>query len=195
MPLRGLLWIPLVWLCAVAPAVAGVPVLFVSPLDDGVDPGAPPVLTGSPSESLYLYLDAGGSPTATGTPCVDGDGDELCQWELVVDVGGGASPTAFVADPAQDIVWNLSGTSFAATGGRATVGELGPIRLGELQLAVAGPSWTADVATGSVVDAAFGTAPLSTGTIALPEPGAAAATTAGCAALLALYGLRRKPPC
>jgi hypothetical protein len=183
--LRPLVWIPLL-LCVAGPALGGVPVLFVSPLDDGANPGPPPVLPGSPSESLYLYLDAGASPTGVGTACEDGDGDELCQWEFVVQLSGAATVSNFVADPAQDIVWNSNTSTLAATGGKAVVGELGPVRLGELQIGVAGPGWTADVTAGNVVDAAFTTDSLTTGTIALPEPGFAIQWTGGLATLLGL---------
>ena len=180
--LRALLSIGLL-LCVAAPGLAGTPVLFVSPLDDGVNPGAPPILSGSPTESLYLYLEAGASATGVGTACDDGDGDELCQWEFALQLIGDASVSTFVPDPGQDVVWSSTAGALDATGGKSTVGELGPIRIGELQLAISGTSWTADVVAGSAVDASFALDSLSTGTIALPEPGATTQLLAGCAAL------------
>jgi hypothetical protein len=190
MPCRTGSWLPqllaLSTMLAATPSLSATPSLFHSPLDDGVNPGAPPVLSGSPTETLYLYLDAGPSATGVGVACVDGDGDELCQWELGLAISGDASVASFTPDAGQDIVWASSGGALDATGGKATVGELGPIRIGELEVSITGGAWSANVAGGSIVDAGFALDGVHTGTIAMPEPGLSLQLLAGGAALLVL---------
>jgi lysophospholipase L1-like esterase len=169
---------------------AGVPVLYHSPLDDGVPPTSVPVEPGSPFVTLFLYLDAGGVASGVGTPCVDGDGDELCAWELRLEVSGAASIQAFAPDGLQDIVVRRSSEELVATGGNALDGELGPIRLGELDLHITGESWSLDVTDGRAVDATFGLVNLEAGRIAIPEPSLPLALAVG---VLTLAALRRTP--
>ncbi|MBW2496277.1 MAG: hypothetical protein JRF61_03300 [Deltaproteobacteria bacterium] len=169
---------------------AGVPLLYHSPLDDGVAPTSVPVEPGSPFVTLFLYLDAGGVASGVGTPCVDGEGDELCAWELRLEASGPASIQAFAPDGLQDIVVRRSSQELVATGGNAVDGELGPIRLGELDLHITGESWSLEVTDGRTVDAAFGLVNLESGLIAIPEPSLPLTLAVG---VLALAALRRPP--
>jgi hypothetical protein len=151
-------------------AQAGEVVVYHSIADDGVAPGSTPILPGLPDETLYLYLDAGAVASA-GTPCVDGEGDEVCAWEFVLAVEGSASLAAFVPDGQQDIVWSSSASELRATGGNAKVGELGPIRIGEVQLDVSAQNWSATLEIGSAVGADFALEDIDEEVVALPEPG------------------------
>ena len=171
-------------------AEAGVPVLYHSASDDGVPPASVPIETGSPGVTLFLYLGAGGLASNIGTPCVDGDGDELCGWEWVLESTGSATILGFVPDPLQDIVARTAAAELAATGGDAVAGELGPIRLGELSLDVAGSDWSVSVVAGTAIDASFGLTNLATRPIAAPEPRGLAQLAAGLL-LLAALGRRR----
>jgi hypothetical protein len=151
-------------------AQAGEIVVYHSIADDGVAPGSTPILPGLPDETLYLYLD-GGAVVSAGTPCVDGDGDEVCAWEFVLAIEGSASLAAFVPDGQQDIVWSSSASELRATGGNAKVGELGPIRIGEVQLDVSAQNWSATLEIGSAVGADFALEDIDEEVVALPEPG------------------------
>ena len=171
---------------------AGAPAVYHSVDDDGVPPSSPPILPGSPPVTLFLYLDAGGSISSEGVPCVDGEGDELCGWEFVLRATGSVAIQDFVADPSQDVVARTGSGEFAATGGDAIVGELGPIRLGELRLAPSGNDWSISLAEGTAIDASFGLGSLPAGVIAAPEPELASQLGAGLLLLLVLgRGLRR----
>lgn len=185
-------------LLAASAARAAAPVLYHSPADDGLTPPTPPIEPAVPQVTLFLYLEAGTTPTATGSVCDDGDGDELCAWEWALHAHGDASIAGFVPDPARDVVVRTQGTQIAAVGGDAIAGELGPIRLGALDLDVASNAWSVTLTRGSVVDAGFALAALPAGqTIAAPEPSGglaiAAAMLAGLARRRGRAGLRSFP--
>jgi len=188
-------WLVLVGFALLAgPTAAAPPALYHSAADDGVVPASPPVEMGVPMVSLFLYLDAGAAPTTAGTVCEDGDGDELCAWEWSLIANGDASIAGFVPDPARDVVFRLQTTQIAAVGGDALAGELGPVRLGTLDLTVASNAWSVTLARGSTVDASFTLAALPAGeTIAAPEP--SGALFAGLLALpcLARRRFRKRP--
>ncbi len=151
-------------------AAGAAPALFHSPGDDGVESLTTPVLPGSPAEILYLYLDAGPASSAGGTPCVDGDGDEVCAWEFELLTSGAVAIQGFTPDPGRDVVWKADSASLRATGGDARSGEMGPLRLGEVDLNVMGTDWSVGVGAGSAVDAGFMLVEISGGVIAVPEP-------------------------
>jgi lysophospholipase L1-like esterase len=174
---------------AVASATwAGVPVLYHSPADDGVRPVGLPIEPGSPDVTLFLYLDGGDLPTTAGTPCVDGDGDELCGWEFLLETSGSVSIQGFSPDPQQDVVERTATDEFAAIGGDAVFGEPGPIRLGELHLLVSANDWSILVGEGTAVNASFDLEAIPAGTIAAPEP---TRVVQLAVALLLLTGLAR----
>ncbi len=171
-------------------AIAGIPALYHSPADDGVKPPSLPIEAGSPAVTLFLYINAGGSPTSVGTACVDGDGDEVCHWEFVLQATGAATIQGFTPDSNQDVVEKTNLTEFAATGGDSVNGELGPIRLGELDLNVTGNDWSIALTDGSAVDASFGLVDLPQALISAPEPALVSQLLAGLALLLG-FGRRR----
>jgi len=181
-------------LLLVSQAAGAPPTVFHSPLDDGVAPAQTPIVAGSPSAQLYLYVDAGPGASGVGTPCVDGDGDEICAWEFELLTSGDVSVQSFLPDPGRDVVWALGATNLNATGGDAVAGELGPLRVGEVVLAVSGPVWGVDLNAGSAVDATFALAPMTPGAVAVPEPGAGLLWWAGGAALLAMARRKRRLP-
>ncbi len=192
MPRRTPCW-PIVFACLLllaSSAFAGVPVLYHSPADDGARPTSTPVEPGTPAVTLFLYLDPGNLPSIGGSPCVDGDGDELCGWKLDLQVSGSASVQAFLPDAAQDVVAKTTSQGVVATGGDAIAGELGPIRLGELALDVVANDWSVSLGRGSAVDASFGLMELPPAPIAVPEPGADSALVAGAIALLGVSRVR-----
>jgi lysophospholipase L1-like esterase len=91
-------------------------------------------------------------------------------------------------DLQQDVVYRTASNEFAAIGGDAVLGDLGPIRLGELDLFVSADDWSILVGEGTAVDSSFGLASIPGGAIAAPEPALLAQLAAG---LLLLTGLAR----
>lgn len=178
--------------CIAASALADVPVLYHSPGDDGTRPTSTPVEPGTPGVTLFLYLDPGALPSSAGTPCVDGDGDELCGWRFALQVSGSASIQSFLPDASQDVVAKTNAQSLLATGGDAVAGELGPIRIGELQLDVPAQDWSVALTQGSAVDAAFDLVDLSPAFVAVPEPDVASGLAAGALSLLGVATVRRR---
>lgn len=160
-------------ICVAVPGLsahAGTPILYHSPADDGIPPAELPIEPGSPAITLFLYIDSGPSSSTIGAPCVDGNGDELCAWEFLLQTTGTASIQAFVPDPQRDVVSRTIAGEFAATGGDASDGELGPIRIGELDLNVGDDNWSVMIAAGTTVDASFDRASFQPVAIAAPEP-------------------------
>jgi hypothetical protein len=168
-------------------AQAAVPILYHSPEDDGMAPGSVPVEMG-PAITLFLYMDAGGVTTSVGTPCVDGNGDEVCHWEFVLTTLGSATIQGFNPDPLQDLVVRTAATEVAVTGGDAVNGELGPIRIGELDLTTLDDNWSVSVSNGTAVEASFELVNLAHVLISAPEPGLVSQLATG---LLLLVGLGR----
>ena len=180
------------WIILASNATAGVPVLFHSVADDGVAPGATPVLPGSPSENLYLYLDGGSVASGVGSPCVDGDGDEVCAWEFALLVSGPASVQTFLPDPGRDVVWQAGNLTLNATAGNAILGELGPIRIGEVVLDVSGTGWSVEMVAGTAVDAGFALTTIPGGVLAVPEPMTGLLWVPGLILLAGLVRLRQR---
>lgn len=186
---------PLVALCLSlllpASALAGTARVYHSPADDGVPPGSLPIEPGVPMVTLFLYVDAGPGTTTTGTPCVDGDGDELCAFEFSLEALGDATIDAFVPEPGIDVIHRTSASDFAVVGGDAVNGTPGPIRVGALDLDVASPDWSLSVGAGTSVDASFALTPISTAAVAAPEPNGAA-PSAFLVVLLVVFARRRR---
>ncbi|MDG2335086.1 MAG: GDSL-type esterase/lipase family protein [Myxococcota bacterium] len=102
---------------------------------------------------------------------------------------GPVSVQGFLPEPGGDAVWNAEVSSFRATGGNAIAGEIGPLRLGELVLAVTGNDWRLELDAGSVVAADFSLGGLSPKVVAVPEPIGAAPLLLG---VILLGGLARR---
>jgi len=150
-------------------AAGAVPVVYQSPADDGVDPGTPFALSGAPTESLYLYVDSGPLASVVGAPCVDGTGDEVCAYRFCVETSDTVGVVDFLPEAGSDIVWRISPTELCATGGKATVGELGPIRVGELILSST-EGGDAQIVEGEVVSASLTLDGVPLRVLAVPEP-------------------------
>ncbi|MCR9098226.1 MAG: SGNH/GDSL hydrolase family protein [bacterium] len=173
MPSASPLRLLALWCClllASSSALAGTARVYHSPADDGVVPGTLPIEPGLPFVTLFLYVDAGPATTLSGTPCVDGDGDELCAFEFTLQTTGDATLVGFVPDPAVDVVHRLGASDFAVVGGDAIDGTAGPVRVGALDLDVASPNWALASTRGSSVDASFTLTSIGATAIAAPEP-------------------------
>jgi len=185
--------LPLLVLCLAllmpGAARAGIAHVYHSPADDGVAPTSVPIEIGGPLVTLFLYIDAGATATTTGTPCVDGDGDELCAFEFRLQAGGDAAIEAFVPDPGVDVVQRTSANDFAVVGGDAVDGTPGPIRVGALDLTVGSPAWSVVLGSGTSVDAGFTLTPIDATTLAAPEPSGPAP---GALAVLLLLSFARR---
>ena len=173
-------------------ARAGIAHVYHSPADDGVPPASVPIESGGPMVTLFLYVDAGATATTTGTPCVDGDGDELCAFEFRLQTGGDAAIEGFVPDPGVDVVQRTSANEFAVVGGDAIDGTPGPIRVGALDLTVGSPAWNVVLGSGSSIDAGFTLTPIDAATLAAPEPIGPAPGALAVLLLLYLAARRRR---
>ena len=160
-------------------------VVYHSPGDDGTDPGMPVVFSGLPGESLYLYADAGAVPTAVGTACLDGSGDEICAYRFCVEISDFVTIDAFYPDAAQDVVADVSATHLCTTGGNALGGELGPFRIGELVITATGDG-SVEVVEGKVVRADLTLDGVAPRVLAVPEPSFAVQLGVGVGFLIAV---------
>lgn len=144
--------------------------VYHSPNDDEVDPGTSVQLPIGPSESLFLYLDAGNQGSQSGIACNDGDGRELCGYDVKVDAVGGANFVDFI--PESGVVHLLTPTQLRANGLFATAPILGPVRIGELKVALTDEASEVVVTGGQVVLSALQIETIAQSVIAdAPEPG------------------------
>lgn len=165
--------------------------VYHSPNDDGVNPGTAVDLPIGPSEPLFLYLDVGSDPTAIGIPCSDGDGRELCGYEVIVDAIGGASFVDFIPD--QNVVHLLTPSQLNANGLFALNPSLGPIRIGELRVASSGPGSEVMIMGGEAVLSGLQIETIAMSVVAntpVPEPGLGVGVLLGAFALTAVAGGR-----
>ncbi len=190
--------LPLTALCLAlllpAAAAGGTARAYHSPADDGLPPSSLPIEPGVPMVTLFLYVDAGPVPTVTGTPCVDGDGDELCAFEFTVQASGDATIQAFVPDANVDLVHRTRPDDFAVVGSEAVGGAAGPVRIGALDLNVTSRSWSLSIGAGTSVDAGFTLTPIGSTAIAAPEPSGLAPAACAVALLAGFARRRRRPP-
>ena len=126
--LRGLLLscVCLGWLAGPALAVTSV---YYSPNDDGL-PGSTQLPPG-PVHSVYLYIDGGPSASA-GNACDEGQGDEVCGYDLEVTALDGLILSSFNADPGANLLVNFSASSMRVNGLDSQSPTPGPHRIGEL---------------------------------------------------------------
>ena len=165
-------------------------VVYHSPNDNGANPGSIYDLPVSTGEPLNLYLDAGVLASQSGTACNDGNGREVCGYEIVVDALGSAYFTNFRPEP--NVVYKL-------TSGRANINglfslnpALGAVKIGELTTASSDENGAVMMTGGTVVLAALQDESVPQIMLAqVPEPIGSLPLIAGVA-LLAGLGRRRR---
>lgn len=169
--------------------------VYHSVSDDGVAPGSAPVLP-APADWLKLYVDRTTTgQSGTGTPCVDGDGEEICAWQVAIEAGPGIAFGAFSAEPGVEYV--LSAGELRANALHGLSPDVEPIRLGALAVLSTNPATGGDVtlASAQVVTADFALETVSPKTLAVvpvPEPELWLQWATGLAALGVLGGRRRR---
>lgn len=151
------------------------PVVYHSPSDDGARPAMPLTVAPGPNATLHLYMEeSDGSSDASPLDlvCGGGSGDERCGWHLTIDASGGVDFVAFT--PSGDVIANLTTGAqpeLRFTGGNAAAGELGPVKLGDLEISTSGDG-EVDLFAGTVVDSARQKVTLAPATVIyVPEPG------------------------
>jgi len=159
-------------------------------------PSGTPVLP-APADWLTLYVDRTTTgQSGAGTPCVDGDGEEICAWQVLIEAGPGVSFGAFAPEPG--VAYVLAAGELRANGLHGLSAGIEPIRLGALAVISTNPATGGDVtlASAQVVTADFAlepVAPKTLATIPVPEPGLWLQWAAGLTAL-AVLGRRRRCP-
>ena len=64
------------------------------------------------ASSVAVFISAGSTASSSGTPCIDGNGDELCGWSVRLEGTGGVALTGFTpGDPGKT---PAAGVSFNA---------------------------------------------------------------------------------
>jgi hypothetical protein len=170
-------------------AFAAPPTIFHSPNNDGISGGSPGVIEPGTSQMVHLYLQGGVNATSIGEACNDGNGEEVCGFDLLLEAQGGPSFSNFV--PVGDTVWALDPSSLRFNGGNFVSGTLGTVKLGDLIVnAQLGDS--IDFAEGQTADAALGLVDLTPSTLLIvPEPSRHLLLFSGLTALLGLYRRRQ----
>jgi hypothetical protein len=110
--------------------------VFHSADQSGVNPGGVVGVATSLVQPIYLYIDNPGNSTVSGTVCEDGDGAELCGFDLIFEGTGGIQLLGFV--PAGDVVYSLTSSRLRLNSVEAVSGISGPVAIGELQVDTAG---------------------------------------------------------
>lgn len=167
--------------------------------DFDAGPGGVKVIENTSSESVNLQITLGTDLTTGGlTPCVDGDGDDLCAAEVVVTLVGpglitGFSPgTDVIFEPDPVVPTNELRLNLLQSVSPPMPGEQG---LGTLFIdnsAQTSSSFTQVTVSGSVVDAAGKLRTISVPPVAVPEPSSVVLFVSGVLGLSALYRLRTR---
>jgi hypothetical protein len=158
-------------------------------------PGAEKILVPGP-QTLNITIDMGAA-AGSGTPCVNGDGDQLCGADVRLTLSGDGQIDSFNAgsgvifEPPSSSVLRLNIMKTDS----APLYLLGPQNLGALYITVLGTaSETNQVkveASGQVVNAAGDLMSISS-KIAVPEPSGLVLLLSGTLGLSALHGLRTR---
>jgi hypothetical protein len=174
-----------------APALAWAsdPILFHSPVDDGVSVGTPTII--APGDStLHVYVDGGETPSTLGKPCNDGDGDELCK-VLVEIIPSGTAELLDFHPMSSDIRFVLEPDRLRVLSGDALRGDLGPTKLGDLMVRASSGD-TLAVTEGEAVGASLDALSIPKGPlVVVPEPTPTSLLGAGIFGLTIL-SLRRR---
>jgi hypothetical protein len=186
----GCAWLAVVLVAPVAAATQ----VFHSPGDDGAPAAGEPTIDEGGIRSVFLYVDGGAASSSLGTPCDDGEGDEVCGYSITLTGLGGLTISAFNADSGADLLVNQSAGTIVINGLDPVAPVAGPVRIGELQVnAVSGGA--VELSSGEVVGADLGSEVLASGTIvSVPEPSGLLALASG-SALLGALARRRASRC
>ncbi len=183
------------WLCAAGLASATEPVVFHSPTDDGA--GAPGFVLTAPNATLNLWLRPGDVPSESSQiVCVNGNGDEICGFDLVLLASGSFRLSSFEPDSENDVVAGpVSATDLRLNRVAGLNPDSAPVRIGTLsvfrlsddpgELRVSPESLAVD-ASGELISISDEEA------IALPEPSGALGLVAGACTLVALRRRRQR---
>lgn len=164
--------------------------VFDSQDQSGTVPELPSFIGNGPTNSLlYLYIDVPGTPTSIGSVCVNGDGSEICGYDLIIEATGGVEFVAFT--PASGIVGTSSQTRLRLNALHATTGLLGTSFVGSLEINTEGvQNGGVRLRDSEAIGAALWELPLAERSIAwVPEPTGGSLLAAG---LVALVGLARR---
>ena len=164
-------------------------IVYNSPGNNGVNPGAISALPIGPFESLFLYLDTGSAISQNGTPCDDGDGREVCGYEVVIDALG----TAFFSDflPEPGVVFKRTGNNHYEINGLFALNPAsGAVRIGQFVVVNNAVDGSVMAMGGQVVLAALQVESISQSLLAAPEPGGWLPLMAGAVFLLGLQHRR-----
>ena len=184
---RLLFW--LVCLALAGPALA-VTSVYHSPNDDGV-PGSGQIPAGG-MQPVYLYVDGGAVASGVGSACNDGQGDEVCGYDLEVTGLSGLTFILFAADVGADLLVNFGAASMKVNGLDTQSPTPGPQRIGEL-LVIAAVGSELELTSGDVVGADLGSEFLpTTPLVTVPEPGQLLLLGSGIGMLLVLARRRAR---
>lgn len=168
-------------------------VVYHSPNDNGVNPGIVFDLPVSTGEPLNLYLDAGALSSQSGTACNDGNGREVCGYDIEVDALGSAYFTNFLPQP--NVVFTLTSKKAKINGIFSLSPALGAVKIGQLTAASSDENGAVMMTGGTVVLAALqGESVPQTMLAQVPEPIGTLPLVAGVAFLAGL-GRRRQREC
>jgi len=146
---------------------AAPPMIYHSPADDGVDPGAPFEIPALVQTTLFLYIDAG-TNASLADPCHQGSGDEICWWDLTLEGRDGLGLVSFIGSAG--VVSNLTPSSLVFNGGDVN-GTLGPTKIGEL-VVDGNAGGLLVLLPGQIVSSALNIAPVAqSALVTIPEPG------------------------
>jgi len=164
-------------------------------------PGEIRLLNPNFTDTLDIYIDLGTMPSL-GTPCDDGDGDELCAADVLITLEGGGQIDSFNA-PGGVVHEPFEVSDFPTSVIRLNVLQSisppapGPQDLGTMTISVGSTAQSAPlkvVATGQVVDASGSLVDIASREIAkaAPEPTGIVLLLSGALALAALHWLRTR---
>jgi hypothetical protein len=170
--------------------------------DLAAGPGAVRLLNPNHTDTLEIYIDLG-TAISSGTPCDDGDGDELCAADVLFTLDGPGNFSGYMEPPMGEAVVHEP-ESFPTKVLRLNVLQTsnpptppGPQYLGALSVTVydaTGPFPLKVIATGQVIDASGTLVDIASRDIAeaLPEPTGIVLLLSGALGLAALHWLRTR---
>ena len=130
------------------------PVVYANWLDSPEKPGtifyyAVPIDTNE--TPFYLYVDAGLQPPTQGTPCIDGNGENICAYEIDLEALGDMTfNDTFVGEPG--VVWErIDDRHISIVFAEPSAPSLGPQRVASFSVETAGDPGSVRLAGGGIV--------------------------------------------